>query len=102
MLEAFNKMGQPPKVLYSDNETAMSSKSLHKYFNDNAILHIATRGQAAIAEVSINTLKNMLYKRIGDAKDKQWTEYVYPIISTYNNKLIHSSTKMSPANARNK
>ena len=57
-------MGQPPKVLYSDNETAMSSKSLHKYFNDNAILHIATRGQAAIAEVSINTLKICYIKEL--------------------------------------
>ena len=102
LLEAFNKMGQSPKVLYSDNETSMSSRSLQKYFKDNDILHIATRGSASVAEVSIKTFKNMLYKRIGDDKDKQWTEFVYPIILTYNNKLIHSSTKMTPAEARKK
>ena len=62
LLEAFNKMGQLPKVLYSDNETSMSSRSLQKYFKDNDILHIATRGSAPVAEVSIKTFKNMLYK----------------------------------------
>jgi len=95
-------MGQSPKVLYSDNETSMSSKSLQKYLEDNDILHIATRGSAAVAEVSIKTFKNMLYKRIGDDKNKQWTEFVYPILLTYNNKLVHSSSKMTPANARKK
>ena len=102
LLEAFHKMGKPPKVIYSDNEAAMSSNALQKYFKENDILHIATRAQANVAEVSIKTFKNMLYKRIGEDTDKQWTDYVYPITLTYNNKLIHSSTKMSPADARKK
>ena len=102
LLEAFHKMGKNPKVLYTDNETSLSSKSIQKYFKENDIHHIATRGQASIAEVTIKTFKNMLYKRIGEETTKQWTDFIFPIILTYNNKLIHSSTKMTPADARKK
>jgi hypothetical protein len=46
----------------------------------------------------------MLYKRIDGSKetkveDPQWTDYNYHVLLTYNNKLVHSSTKMTPLNA---
>ena len=43
----------------------------------------------------------MLYKRIdqGRVENAQWTDFVYPIMLTYNNKMVHSATKMTPAEA---
>jgi hypothetical protein len=40
----------------------------------------------------------MLYKRIDQGKQEQpqWVEFVYPIMLTHNNKMIHSSIKMTP------
>jgi hypothetical protein len=93
-------MGHKPEVVYADNETALSAASIQKYFKDNKILHIATRGQASVAERSIRTFKDMLYKRIGDNKNVQWIDYVFPILLTYNNKNIHNTTKFTPSEAR--
>jgi hypothetical protein len=47
----------------------------------------------------------MLYKRIDNdlkngKKDPQWTEYIYPVLLTYNNKNEHSSTKETPAESK--
>ena len=46
----------------------------------------------------------MLYKRIdsvraNNVKDPQWTLYNYQVLITYNNKLVHSSTQMTPQEA---
>jgi hypothetical protein len=44
----------------------------------------------------------MLYKRLDNEKDTnvQWTQYIYPILLTYNNKMVHSSTRLTPNDAR--
>ena len=102
LIEGFHKMGGTPEMLYADNETSMSSIALTKYYKENNITHIATRGRAAVAERSIRTFKDMLYKRIGNNKTKQWTEYVFEILLSYNNKMIHSSTKKTPTEAKKK
>ena len=100
LLEGFQKMGHKPEVIYADNETSMSSASILKYFKDNNILYIATRSKAAVAERTIRTFKDMLYKRIGNDNNVQWTDYIYQILLTYNNKSVHSSTKFTPSDAR--
>jgi hypothetical protein len=43
----------------------------------------------------------MLYKRIdqGNIENPQWVDFVYPIMLTYNNKMVHSSIKMTPNEA---
>ena len=43
----------------------------------------------------------MLYKRIaqGGAENPQWIDFVYQIMLTYNNKMVHSSINMTPAEA---
>ena len=41
----------------------------------------------------------MIYKRIQKLGGK-WTDYLYPILLTYNNKLVSSSTGMTPNEAR--
>jgi hypothetical protein len=100
LMEGFNKMGGTPDMLYTDNETSLKSNSIKKYFVEKNIRHIATRGKAAVAEITIRTFKNMLYKRIGNDKTQQWTDFIYSITLTYNNKNVHSSTKMTPKDAR--
>ena len=102
LIEGFHKMGGTPEMLYADNETSMSSIALTKYYKENNITHIATRGRAAVAERSIRTFKDMLYKRIGNDKKKQWTEFIFEILLTYNNKMVHRATKMTPTEAKKK
>ena len=43
----------------------------------------------------------MLYKRIdqGGAENPQCIDFVYPIMLTYNNKMVHASIKMTPYEA---
>jgi hypothetical protein len=43
----------------------------------------------------------MLYKIIdqGKIENPQWVDFVYPIMLTYNNKMVHSSIKMTPNEA---
>ena len=42
----------------------------------------------------------MLYKRIGNDKSKQWTDFIFQILLTYNNKMVHSSTGFTPFDAK--
>ena len=44
----------------------------------------------------------MLDKRLDNDKDTnvQWTKYIHPILLTYNNKMVHSSTRLTPNDAR--
>jgi hypothetical protein len=112
-----------PKLIYSDNETAWSTGALPKYFEEHNIKHYITRNHAQFAERFIRTYKAMLYKRIDSkkreevqsfktpkkAKDQeededeleepQWYLFNHQILTTYNNMLIHSSTKMTPQDA---
>ena len=71
---------------------------------DNDVKHIITRSHAHIAERAIRTFKDSLYKRIDHAKDDetQWVDLVFEILLTYNNKLVHSTTGMTPDDARKK
>ena len=104
IIEGFEKMGGPPKILYTDDEKALSAVAMKKYFEENDIKHIITRSHAHIAERAIRTFKDSLYKRIDHAKDDntQWVDLVFEILLTYNNKLVHSTIGMTPDDARKK
>jgi hypothetical protein len=95
------KMGKKPEIIYTDDEGALHKPSIQTYFKDNNITHYITRNHAWFAERFIRTFKLMLYKRIdqGKIENPQWTDFVYPIMLTYNNKMIHSSIKMTPNEA---
>lgn len=104
ILEAFNKMKHKPKMLYTDDEGSFSSNAMKKYYDDNNIKHVITRGHAAVAERGIRTFKDALYKRIDNnkgSKSSQWTDYIYEILLTYNSKLQHNTTGMTPDKALN-
>ena len=43
-------------------------------------------------------MKDMIYKRIEHSK-KEWWEVLYPVLLTYNQKMVHSVTKHTPEEA---
>ena len=43
-------------------------------------------------------MKDMIYKRIEYTK-KEWWEVIYPVLLTYNKKMVHSVTKHTPEEA---
>ena len=104
VLESINKMGRKPEIIYSDGESSLNSKSMNKYYEENNIKYIATRSSANFVEIFIRHFKNMLYKRIDANKEEktQWTDYIFEIMLTYNNKLIHNTIGMTPNDARKK
>lgn len=73
MIEALNKMKGKPKILYTDDEKALSTEAIQNYLKDEGILHHITRGHANFSERAIRTFKDMLYKRL-DADEKKGKE----------------------------
>jgi len=97
--QGLEKMGGKPETIYSDDEGALNSNEIQNYFKQENIRHLVTRGHAAVAERTIRTIKAMTYKRVEETK-KPWHEVLFPVLLTYNNKLIHSSTNMTPNEAK--
>ena len=96
-------MGGKPKTIYSDDEGAFSkSTEIQKYFEDEDIRHLVTRSHAPVAERQIRTFKDMIYKRLEAPKNegKQWFELLDQVLLTYNRQRVHSSTQMTPHEAR--
>ena len=95
-------MDGKPKTIYSDDEGAFNSKEIQKYFNDEGIRHLVTRSHAPVAERQIRTFKNMIYKRLEAPinEGKQWFDLLDQVLVTYNHGREHSSTKMTPHDAR--
>ena len=68
----------------------------------NNIKHVITSHKHAwFAERFIITFNLMLYKRIdrGKVDNPQMIDFVYHIMLTYTNKMVHSSIKMTPYEA---
>ena len=97
--DGIEKMKGKPATVYSDNEGAFVSNEVQKYFKDNNIRSLTTLTHAPIAERTIRTIKNMIDKR-QDHDNKPWYDILFSVLLTYNNKLKHSSTKMTPVEAR--
>ena len=87
-----------PKTIYSDNEAAFTSYEVQEYFKDEGIRHLTTLGHAPVAERQIRTMKDMIYKRIDHTK-LNWYEVLYQVLLTYNNKMVHNVTKLTPSEA---
>lgn len=102
LIECLHKMGGKPQILYTDGETALNTDAIQTYLKEHNIKHLVTRTSAWFAERGVRTFKSMLYKRIENSKNKniQWNDFIYEILLTYNNKLINSSTKYTPSEAR--
>ena len=96
--ECIAKMGGKPKTIYADNEGAFVSNQVKKYLQDEGIRLLTTLGHAPVAERQIRTVKSMIYKRI-EHTGQNWWDVLYPVLLTYNNKMIHNVTKFTPADA---
>ena len=99
LIEGIKLMKGKPEVIYSDNEPSFSSTKMKEYLRDNNIKHIITLNHAPVAERQIRTIKDMIYKRVENT-GKPWIDLLYQVLLTYNNKMIHSITKMTPDEAR--
>ena len=102
----FEKIGCKPRIVYTDNEGGFQNKKdFGNFFEENDILHIVTTEHAKTAERAIRTLKNMMEKRM-ELQKKTNTNYPWfdvvlnNILDVYNNKDVHSSIKMTPAEGR--
>ena len=107
VMEALQKMGAKPKMIYTDDEKAIASSDFKQYVEDEGIELYRTRGHPAFSERFIRTFKDKLFKRIeaDEKKGKEnidWRDYILEIMLTYNNKDIHSSTGQTPNEARKK
>ena len=96
---AITKMGGKPETIYSDNEGAFVSNEIQRYFKNNNIRHLTTLTHAPVAERSIRTIKNMIYPRVEKTRQK-WYDILYPVLLTYNNKLVSHVTHHTPNEAR--
>jgi hypothetical protein len=96
--EDIKKMGKKPESIYSDNEGAFLSNEVQKYFKENN-RHITTLTHAPVAERQIRTIKSMIYQRVEKTSEK-WYNVLGAVLLIYNNKMVHSSIKMTPNEAR--
>ena len=103
--ETLKRMGKKPKIIYSDDEKAIAGSDFKDYIEGENIELYRTRGHPAFAERFIRTYKDMLFKRV-EADEKKgrehikWTDYNLEIMLTYNDKMKHSATGMTPKEAR--
>ena len=98
-------MGRNPKILFADDEGALSKESIQTYLKEHKIEHHRTRAHANFSERAIRTFKDMLYKRVEADQKKgenniQWTDYIHEILLTYNNQMKHSAIGFTPKEAR--
>ena len=87
MLECLHKMGKKPKIIYTDDEGALSKEAIQTYLKEQKIEHHRTRAHTNFSERAIRTFKDMLYKRVEDDEKKgksniQWTDYIHEILLT--------------------
>ena len=105
IMEGLQKMGNKPKMFYSDEEGSLYSKTVIEYLEQEKIEMHRTRGHPAFAERFIRTYKDMLFKRVEASEKKgkeniQWIDYNLEILLTYNNKMVSSVTGFTPIEAR--
>ena len=102
VMECCIKLGGYPEMIYSDEEPSLTSNEIINYLEkEKHVKMIATRSHAAYVERFIRTFKQMLYKRIEASKsdNPQWVDFIYQIMLTYNNKMVHRSHNMTPHDA---
>lgn len=99
MKEIFKKMGTC-KELFSDDEGAMSSKPFKHLLKENSIKHLITLSHASHAEKFIQRVKNMIMTRINGMDEQvSWIKLLPFVLTKYNEKTIHDTIGMTPAQA---
>ena len=105
IIECIHKMGKKPKIVYTDDEGALSKEAIQQYFKEQNIEHHITRAHPNFSERAIRTFKDLLYRRVEADEKKgkeniQWIDYIHEILLTYNNVMKHSAIEMTPKEAR--
>jgi len=98
--ECIKQMDSKPETIYSDEEGSFVSNKVQKYFKDEEIRHLVTRGHAAYVERAIRTIKDILYRRVEGQDNPIWTDHIKAVMNQYNNKMVHSATGFTPEQAR--
>ena len=100
MKEVLNKIGIP-KTIYHDFEGSWNSKEFIQVLNLAKIKQIITSTPPPFAERMIQTIKNMIHTRLGglEMSKEKWVDLLPAILKKYNN-TKHSTTDMSPNNAK--
>ena len=70
ILESLNKMGKKPKIIYTDDEGALSKESVQAYLKEQDIQHHITRAHPNFSERAVRTFKDFLYRRV-EADEKR-------------------------------
>jgi hypothetical protein len=98
--EVLSKIGKP-KQLYHDNEGSFNSILFIRLCNENNIKQIVTSTPPQFAERAIQTVKNMIHKRLDglELSKEQWVDMLPSIINKYNN-TEHSTTGVKPNDAK--
>lgn len=69
-MEALQKMGKTPQIIYTNDERAIAGEDLKQLIEDKGIELYRTKGHPAFARVSIRTFKDMLFKRAENDEKK--------------------------------
>ena len=98
-------MGGKSKLIFSDGEGTLRSELFKEYVEGEGMELHRSRGKANFVERWNRTLKNMIFKRLeaDEKKGKQnidWSDYLPEVLLTYNNKMKHSATGLTPNEAR--
>ena len=80
-MEALQKMGAKPKMIYTDDEKAIASSDFKQYVEDEGIQLYRTRGHPALSERFIRTFKDKLFKRV--EADEKKGKAIYNGLTTY-------------------
>ena len=83
----------------------MNKEAIQIYLQEQNIEHHRTRAHPNFSERAIRTFKDLLYRRVEADEKKgksniQWTDYIFEILLTNNNKMKHSATGFTPKDAR--
>jgi hypothetical protein len=109
IMESIEKMRltgiKKPEIIYTDDDTGFSSDALKLWYLQQNIKHYITRNHAQFAERFIRTFKALLYVRLESDMKKgkvnpQWHTYIWDMMLVYTIRLIHTTTKMTPENAK--
>jgi transposase InsO family protein len=98
--QIFKTSGRMPKRLWCDRGKEFYNKIMKDFLNENNIELYSTfnEGKAVVVERLNRTLKNMMWKHFTIKGKQKWMKILPVIVNQYNNK-IHSSIKITPAEA---
>jgi hypothetical protein len=99
----FEHMAPSYKIgaIVSDQEGGTRATSFVRVLNQHGIRHIMSSTPVGMVERAIGTIKALIHKRIIGLKldQERWIDMLDKVVNLYNNKLIHSTIRMTPRDA---